>query len=525
MGRFVSARRAQAQLAIGAATLVLAVACLVPLLALAVQLVSGDALTQLQVTLGQVRLWVLLLESIGLALAVTVVAAGLGITLGALLGHTDVGGRRVALVLHGFPLFLPPFLLAFGWFHLFARDAVLGSAWTSHLLFGPLGVVLVSSLAFAPLITVMTVLGLQGIDPALEEAARVTSPPLRVMTRILLPLSWPSIALGAILVFALALSEVGVPMFLGVRTYPAAVFTRLGGFDYAPGEAVALVLPLLAIGWALVALDHRLLGRGSFAALGSRSRRTQAMSLGRSRRLVTAGVWLICLLPLAPLVALLAIAGVRGILDAIPWLGASMGTSLRVSAVAATVIVAAGLVQGHALARGRSVARALDGLTMLAFMVPSSVLGIGLVFAWNRGVTQAVYTSSVLVVLGLVARYGFIGVRTLAAVFHRSSAHYEEAAAALGAGYLRTMAAIVVPMHWRGLAAAWIVAMVFCLRDLDTVISIYSPGLEPLPVRIFTLEANGPEAVVAGLSILHVAITALVVTLGGMIVGWGGRKR
>ena len=65
------------------------------------------------------------------------------------------------------------------------------------------------------------------MDGALEDAARVAAPPARVLLRIVLPAAAPAIALAALLIFTLALSELWVPMFLRVDAYPAAVFARL----------------------------------------------------------------------------------------------------------------------------------------------------------------------------------------------------------------------------------------------------------------------------------------------------------
>ena len=70
--------------------------------------------------------------------------------------------------------------------------------------------------------------------------------------------------------------------------------------------------------------------------------------------------------------------------------------------------------------------------------------------------------------------------------------------------------------------AAWLLAAVFCLRDLETAVLYYPPGWEPLTVRIFTLEANGPEAVVAALATLHVVITAVVLASGGLLLSRKG---
>ncbi len=525
MGPIVNSRRAQASLVQGIAAAALAIACLLPLVTVAMTVFSQDTsqapngtiAQALHSTLGQARLWVLLAKSLGLALASTAIALLLGVPLGALLGRTNVAGRRLAFLIHAFPLFLPPFLLALGWLHIFGQQGILGSVATSRMLFGPVGVTLTLGLAFAPIMTALTALGLQGIDPSLEEAARTVSPPRRVMTRILLPLALPSIALATLAVFSLALSEIGVPMFFGVRTYPAAVFTRLGGFQYAPGEAVLLAIPLLVVALGLVALDHQWLRRGSFAALGSRSHQLQPLVLGRWRGAVTLGVWLVCLLPLTPVAIITVRAMEGGISDSIPWIRESLRTSLSISAMAATSITVVGLVIGHRLARGARTAAVLDGAAMFSFLVPSSVLGVGLVITWNRPSTQFIYTTSAILVLGLSARYLFLGIRTLGAVFHQSSPSYEEAAMTTGAGYLRRMTHIVVPIHWRGIAFTWLIVMVFCLRDLDTVIAFYPPGLEPLPVRIFTLEANGSETVIAGLATTHILLTAAVLVVGGAL--------
>jgi iron(III) transport system permease protein len=116
-----------------------------------------------------------------------------------------------------------------------------------------------------------------------------------------------------------------------------------------------------------------------------------------------------------------------------------------------------------------------------------------------------------------------IGVRTLAVVVSQSAPQLEEAAAVSGAGFLRRLTRIVAPMHARGLAFAWLLALVFCLRDLETAVMYYPPAGEPTTVRIFTLEANGPEAVVAALASAHVAITAAVLVLGAWLASRGGR--
>ncbi len=464
-------------------------------------------------------LWWLLAVSVALAATVTTLATAVGVPLGVLLGRTDVGGRGWLLAVHAFPIFVPPFLVALGWFHIVGANGYLGTPSTARLFFGPVGVVGVLGLTFAPIMTGLTALALQNVDPSLEDAGRVVARPSRVIARILLPTAWPAVALGLLLVFALALSELAVPMFLRVRTYPASVFARLGGIDFAPGEAVALALPLLTVTLGLLALERWLVGARTFAVLGLRGHERTVFRLGRWRTPVTLACAFVTMLSVAPVLALAVRAGPDGLAEMPTWIRSSLWNSLRAAGLAATVITALGLTGAWAFARGRGSGRILDATLMLGFLTPAAVLGLGLIATWNHDLTRAVYGGTAILVLGLVARYAIVGVRVMATAIAQSPRSLEEAGAVFGAGPLRQLRRIVAPLHARGLAAAWLLALVFCVRDLDTVVLFYPPGLEPLTVRIFTLEANGPEPVVAALALLHVAVTAAALGIGALLLG------
>lgn len=499
---------------LGAPATILALAVLLPIGTLAADLVLGEgAAARLATVLRSPRTWALLGRSAALAAGVAAIAATVGIPLGVLLGRTDVRARGWLLALHAFPVFVPPFLVALGWFHVFGVNGYLGTPVTARLFFGPVGLLGVLGLTFAPIVTSLTALALQNVDPSLEEAGRVVAPPFRVVLRILLPTALPAIALSLLLVFALTLSELAVPMFLRVRTYPASVLARLGGINYAPGEAVALALPLLAVTLGLLALERGIIGRKAFAILGLRGGERRVFVLGRWRTAATVACAAITLISIGPVLALL-VRAMPGLLAVPEWIRSSLWTSLRAATMAATAIIGLGLTAAWAFARGRGGGRVLDAILMLGFLTPAAVLGVGLIATWNHEATRAIYGGTAMLVLGLVARYAIVGVRVMATTIAQSPQSLEGAAAVFGAGPLTQLRRIVVPLHVRGITAAWLLAVVFCLRDLDTVVLFYPPGLEPLTVRIFTLEANGPEPIVAGLAVTQIAVTALL--LGAM---------
>jgi iron(III) transport system permease protein len=516
----IGLQRWEQTLLLGAAGAILGVVALLPLVQLFAQLFTSG--TSAFSVLGTGRPWALLSYSIGLSAAVTLCALAIGTPLGVLIARMDLPGRRILWLLHAFPMFLPPFVLVLGWFHLAGRPGFLGNETTASLLFSPLGMIAVLSLAFAPVVTSLVALAIMGIDASLEEAARLVASPWRVVTRILLPAARPALVLSAIIVFALSLSELGVPMFLRVDVFPAAVFARLGGIAYAPGEAFVLVLPLVPIALFLLFIERRFVGVRSFAVAGLRGMSRSPLPLGRWRPAATVVCWSLAVLSIAPMAVLAVRAALgRGFTQLPQWLGQAPWTSLISAVVAATVIAALALVLGHAAARRLLGATSLDALAMLVFVLPASVLGVGLIAVWNRPTTGALYGSMAILVIGYVARYSIVGVRTVASVVLQSSVHLEEAASASGAGFARRLFLIVLPVNARGIAFAWLLALVFCLRDLESAVLFYPPGGEPLTVRLFTLEANGPTAVVAALAVTQVAMTAAALALGALLLPKG----
>jgi iron(III) transport system permease protein len=507
-------RRHESLLILSGAAVLLIATALLPLVRLLAEIPQGIAGFAL---FGSSRIWLLLARSVLLSSAITLLALFIGVPLGLLVGRLDVPGRRVLWLIHAFPMFVPPFLIALGWFHLFGSRGFLGSETSSALLFSEAGLVAVLGLTFAPVVTSLVALGLRGVDASLEEAARLVAGPGRVAFRILLPAVGPSLALATIIVFSLAFSELGVPMFLRVDVFPAAVFARLGGVDYAPGEALALVLALLPIALLLFWLERRFVSRRSFAVIGVRGTAKGPIPLGRWRTPLTAAAWAIALASATPIITLFLRAG-RKPFAFVDWVERAPFNSLLAATLAATVMTLAGFVIGHGAARGSRFAAALDAVAVLAFVAPAAMLGMGLIGVWNRPETSFVYGTAAILVVGYCARYAVVAVRVVASTTSQSPVDLEQAAAATGAGFARRLLRIVLPLNARGVGFAWLLTLIFCLRDLETAVLFYPPGGEPLTVRIFTLEANGPEPVLAGLGALHVGMTAGVLALGSLFI-------
>jgi iron(III) transport system permease protein len=79
-----------------------------------------------------------------------------------------------------------------------------------------------------------------------------------------------------------------------------------------------------------------------------------------------------------------------------------------------------------------------------------------------------------------------------------------------------TLRDIVLPLAKSGLITAWIIAYVFCLRDVSITMVVYPPGSDTLPVRIMTLMANGAPSLIAALCVILIAMTLLPVAVAAL---------
>jgi iron(III) transport system permease protein len=152
-----------------------------------------------------------------------------------------------------------------------------------------------------------------------------------------------------------------------------------------------------------------------------------------------------------------------------------------------------------------------------------TVIGIGLISLWNRPITNAIYASPAIIILGYLAQYAVLPTRMTAAILQRIPPSLEQAAQLCGASWFMTLQHIVAPLAKRGLIGAWIIGYIFCLRDLGITLVVYPPGFDTLPVRILTLMANAAPSLISALCIILIAVTLLPLFLWVLWQNCAGR--
>lgn len=478
-------------------------------------------------TLGHVNTWKLFGNSIVLAALTTAIAGLLGVGLGILLARTDVPWSNCLAGLLAAPLLFPPYIFAVGWFEVLGRQGVL-SRWigqeigefTSPLLFSLPGASLILAWTFLPIVLLPTMGYLRGINPSMEEAARLSLAWPAVLRRITVPLVLPGVLLALILVFLLSMGEFGAPAFLRVEVFPVASFTQSSAF-YNSGAATAAAMPLLAVVLAgLFVAEKVLYGRQYAFRWGSRDDAPRIL-LGRKRYAAFAlTVALAVIFALTPLLGLVLRGLSPSVLsDAIERAGSSTFRSVVYAAITATVLSVIGLFLGYIIDR-RSLTtwRLLDASALFLFTLPGSVVGIGMIALWNRQSTNWIYATPVILALGFIAQYAALSARIIGAGLSQIPSSLEEAAEVAGAGWFRRLWGILAPVNRRALLVAWIITFIFCLRDVPLPLLLAPPGGDTLTGRTMTLMANGSAELIAGLCILSILVALL--PLGAAGAAW-----
>lgn len=184
--------------------------------------------------------------------------------------------------------------------------------------------------------------------------------------------------------------------------------------------------------------------------------------------------------------------------------------SVVFAAIGATLLTLLGFFCGYLVhSRALPLWRSVDALALFSFTLPGTVIGIGLVSLWNTPMTNVIYATPAIIILGYMAQYAVLPMRMTTAILQRIPPSLEQAAQLCGASWFMTLRCIVAPLAQRGLMATWVIAYVFCLRDLGITLVVYPPGSDTLPVRILTLMANGAPSLIAALCIILIAVILL----------------
>jgi iron(III) transport system permease protein len=482
----------------------------------------------------------------------------------ALIAERGIGARssvieKVLRLLSLLPIITPPFVVGLGLILFFGRaglvNQILESVFSiepSRWFYGVQGVWLAQTFAFTPIAFLIIRGVLQGISPSLEEAAQMLrANGTKTFLTVTLPLAKPGLLNAFLVGFIESLADFGNPIVLGGKyaVLSTEIFFSIVGAQLDLGKAASLGMLLTLFALVAFALQRKLLGKGSYTTVSGKGDSGIALPLPAS---VTRIIYPIGFFWLAFTLLLYVFAIYGGfattwgrnysptlahyvkIFDiewgqhGIVWAGAawnSFWTTLQLAALSAPLTAFVGLLMAYLISRpvfkGQS---AFEFVTLLAFAIPGTVLGVSYIMAFNVPPIELTGTSAI-IVLCFLFRNCPVGVRAGVAAFKQIDKSLDEASLMLRASTFTTLRKITLPLLRPALIAALVYSFVRATTTVSAIIFLVTAENELATSFIIGRVGNGDYGSALAYCTVLMVIMMTAIGLVQFIVGERKLKR
>ena len=501
-------------------------------------------------SLAEPEQWQIILNSINVGLAVTLVTTLVSVPMALAMVRYEFPGKGILSGLVLVPMVLPPFVGAVGMRQMFARFGSVNLLMMKAGILsepidwfgggGMLGLVVVEVLHLFPIMYLNVAAALANVDPSLEEAGRnVGARRFRLFRRVTFPLMLPGYFAGMTIVFIWAFTDLGTPLIFEYRqVVPVQIFNMLSGIHDNPTGYVLVVLMIgMTVGFFY--LTKSVLGRRRYEmmARGHVSAATKRAS-GVQCALIYGGMLAVIGVALLPHISVvLTSIAERWSMTVLPeavtgrYYGmvfehkltlTSIRNSMFLSSLSTVVDVTVGIAVAYLLARTRIPGKTvLDTLTMLPLAVPGLIMAFGYLAAFSGTFLDARVNPIPLLVIGYAVRRLPYMVRSAYAGFQQTSATLEEAALNVGASPARALRRITLPLIFSSLLAGAVLSFSFAMLEVsDSLILAVEERYYPITKAIYALLGRPDGAYIASaLGVLGMVLLAASLFVAGKFLG------
>ena len=439
-----------------------------------------------------------------LMVGVTVTCALIGLSLAWLLERSNLPGRRLWGVILCLPFAVPAFVSSFTWVSLSASFEGLG------------GAILVMSLSKYPLIFLPVAATLRNLDPALEESARTLGQNRwGVFYNITLPLLWPSLLAGSLLIALHMLVEFGALSIIGLQTFTTAIYQQFE-LEFSNANAAMLSAVLLVMCLSLLWLELKVRGKGRHIRIGQgAARRAEQVRLGKwslagqlyclALAVVGSGI------PLGMLVYWL----VKGSSAAFPAaeIGEALLSSLSLALGGAALCLVLAVPVGLLVVRYKGpLAIWAERLPYLLHALPGLVIALALVY-FALHYVPALYQTSALLLIAYALLFLPLAQAPIRTALNKAAPQLEEAARTLGATSFSAFCRVTLPIIFPALGAAFALVFLDAMKELTATLLLSPTGLNTLATQVWSHTSNIEFAAAAPYAALLILESGLPVYL------------
>jgi iron(III) transport system permease protein len=460
----------------------------------------------------------LLQHTVLVAVIATPLCGVLGVACAWFVERTRLPGRRVWALLLVAPLTIPLFVTSYAW------------ATLSTSLQGLVGATGIIVFSYYPIVFLLVAVSLRGLDPALEETARSLGLSARqTFFRVVLPQLRPALLGGLLLVVLDTLVEFDAFVGLRFQTFAVDVYSQ---YQLSFSASGAAALSLISIGLCIVLLlgETRLRGNANYARVGfGTPRRPTRYRLGRATPLVLGGFALVVAIGVGIPVGMLTYwftqsnrEGFSVASENLHHLWPATLTSVGLGAGSAAIAVAVSLPVAILVVRYRGrLSTVIERATYLSFALPDLVAAIALAYAASHYAPALSGSVALLLVADAILFVPF-AVVAMRATLGQLEPALEDSARSLGAGPLKTMWRVTLPLARPGFAAAGVLVFAFVLGDVSTAQVLLPPDLLTLGTEF---QANSSTVAFAAAAPFAAVLIALSLIATYILMSRFGRVR
>ncbi len=496
-----------------------------------------------------------------LAILVGVGTTALGLAFALIATRTSFRFKGLLRVLTVLPIITPPFVIGLAVILLFGRSGAISAMlyeWfdvpRSRWIYGLPGIFLAQMLAFTPIAFLVMIGVVQGISPSLEEASQtLRAKSWTTFSTISLPLMRPGIANAFLLGFIESMADFGNPLVLGGNfdVLSTKIFFAVVGASHDQGRAAVLAIILLAFTLGAFYAQHRWLGNKSYTTVTGKGDSGLPLPLPRRVAILCYGTalpWAILTIVIYVTILIGGFVKTMGrdytptlqhyltgfAIERASWgihfsgsAWTSFWTTIQISAIAAPLTAAIGLLTAYLLARQRFAGqRAFEFGTMLSFAIPGTVVGVSYILAFNVPPIEITGTGLILIIC-FVFRNMPVGVRSGIATMSQIDKSLDEASLTLGARSFTTVRKIILPLLRPAIVAALVYSFVRAMTAVSAIIFLVSAEYNMATAYIVGRVEAGEFGLAIAYSSVLIVVMLLAISLIQVLVGERklGRRR
>ena len=145
---------------------------------------------------------------------------------------------------------------------------------------------------------------------------------------------------------------------------------------------------------------------------------------------------------------------------------------------------------------------------MVPYIIPGAVVGISLILAFNNPVLPLVGTATIMIVSMCIRRIPYT-IRSSVAILAQIPLSIDEAAESLGAGKVKTLLKVTLPMMFSGVFAGAVMSWVTLITELSSSLLLYSFRTQTLNVAVYKAVGNGTDGRACALATIVTVFTVI----------------